>query len=106
MGVQEARPANSLCFLFSPSLFYSPRLQKYLLFLLSSSKGVELQERLSSNHLPLKNGGTKIAARIAYLSSQIGALKASLPIPTYGMRDQNARQASLMVPINSCELKV
>ena len=66
----------------------------------------DLQERLTSSQLPLKNGGTKIAARIAHLILQIEGLKASLPAPMNGMRGHSTGQASMMVPINSPESKV
>ena len=58
------------------------------------------------SQLPVKNGGSKVAQRIAFLTTEIEALKALLPQPAIGMRVQNAGQPSLMVPINSPATKV
>ena len=59
------------------------------------------QERLTFSRLPLKDGGAKIAQRIATLSAEIASVRSGMPTGAAGMRGSSAPSSSLMVPVTS-----
>ncbi len=60
-----------------------------------------LQARLAMSGLPLKDGGAKIAQRVASLTAEIAAVRAGMPTAPVGMRGTPSTSGSVMVPVNT-----
>lgn len=70
-------------------------------FLYNANKKT-VQARLTMSGLPLKDGGAKIAQRVAALTAEIATVRSSLPTAAAGMRGSSvAAYSSMMVPVNS-----